>query len=352
MTLNFCTYFDINYLPHGLALYQSLREHCSEFRLWVLCMDSDAHKVLSCMALPDLELIKLDDFERGNQVLLQAKQNRSRIEYYFTCTPSLSLYVLNNFPDVDLITYVDADLYFYTDPEHIFREIGNHSIAIIEHRYSPQYKEMKVCGKYNVGWLSFRRDKNGFACLSWWRDRCNEWCYKRHEDGKFADQKYLDDWPTRFKNVKVIQHKGANLASWNIENYKVSGRDNKIWIDEQELIFFHFHGFKQLTKTIYGPGYHQTKANKFIRNNIYRQYLQVYLNICNELKVRELYSSRLQNVVTRSTVSDYENIHEIIRRYLSALYRVLISGNYVMMSVFNKRPQQQISLKINDIIRD
>ncbi len=220
--------------------------------------------------------------------------------------------------------------------EILIQEIGDHSIAIIEHRYAPQYKEMEVCGKYNVGWLSFRRDENGFACLNWWRDRCNEWCYKRLEDGKFADQKYLDDWPTRFKNVKVIQHKGANLASWNIENYKISGENHKIWIDGQELIFFHFHGFKQLTKTIYSPGYHQTKADKLIRNNIYKRYLQAYLNICYELKVMESYSSQLQDMITRNATPNYATVHERIRGYLSALYRVLISGNYVMMPVINK----------------
>jgi hypothetical protein len=332
----FCTFFDINYLPHGLALYQSLKEHCPEFRLWTLCMDSDSHEVLSQMALPELRLIKLDDFQRGDESLLRAKQNRSKLEYYFTCKPSLPLYVLNNFPEVDLITYIEADLYFYSDQEQIIKEIGDHSIAIIEHRYAPQYKEMEICGKYNVGWLSFRRDENGLACLNWWRDRCNEWCYKRHEDGKFADQKYLDDWLARFKNVIVIQHKGANLASWNIENYKISGENHKIWIDGQELIFFHFHGFKQLTKSIYSPGYHQTKANKFIRDNIYRRYLQADLRIRNELKVKESYGSQLQDVITRSSTPNDATVHERIRGYLSALYRVLISGNYVRMSEIDK----------------
>ena len=333
----FCTYFDTNYIPYGLALYRSLKEHCHRSRLFVLCMDEDSYEVLSRMDLPGVQLIKLDDFERGNQALRQAKQNRSRIEYYFTCTPSLSLYVLNNFPEVDLITYVDADLYFYADPKQIFQEIRDYSIAIIEHHYAPQYKKMEICGKYNVGWLSFRRDENGFACLDWWRDRCNEWCYKRCEDGKFADQKYLDDWPTRFKNVGVIQHKGANLASWNIENYKVSKRSNKVWIDEQELIFFHFHAFKQLTKTIYGPGYHQTKANRLIRNNIYEQYLRVYVNVCNELKVKRAHNSHLQSVFMRNATPNYETVNETIRGYLSTLYRVFISGNYVRAPKIGKK---------------
>jgi hypothetical protein len=302
-----------------LALYRSLKEHCPEFRLWILCMDNSVYTALSNMGLPDMELIKLDDFEKGDDDLRRAKQNRSRTEYYFTCTPSWSLYILNNFSEVNMITYVDADLYFYADPEQIFHEIGDHSIAIIEHCYARQYKKMEICGKYNVGWISFRRDENGLACLRWWRDRCNEWCYKRFEDGKFADQKYLDDWPTRFNRVIVIQHKGANLASWNIENYKVNQDNGKTWIDEQCLIFFHFHRFKRLTKTIYGIGYHQTKANKLIRKHIYKKYLRTYLSICNDLRVDKL----------GNATPNYGTVRVIICGYFSALYRVFVSGNYI-----------------------
>lgn len=323
---NFCTYFDINYLPHGLALYHSLKDHCGDFHLWVLCMDDNSYDILSKMALPELSLIKVSDFERGDDALSKAKQNRSRIEYYFTCTPSLPLYILKNFSHVNIITYVDADLYFYANPRQLFQEIGNHSVAIIEHRFAPRYKDMEICGKYNVGWLSFKRDEHAFNCLNWWRNCCNDWCYKVLEDGKYADQKYMDDWLTRFTNVKVIQHKGANLASWNIENYKVSMRDDKVWIDDQELIFFHFHGVKRLTKRIYGIGYHQTKVNNVIRENIYKPYLQKYLHICDALKVNAPSGSAIQNCRT---------FREKIRAYLSAIYRMFITGNCLKISYYD-----------------
>src|SRR5437868_3188599 len=110
LTRHFCTYFDHRYLPRGLALTESLRRHCPDFRLWVLCLSRECHDILTQLALPELRLIDLAEFARGDDALLQAKQNRSLIEYYFTCTPSLPLYVLNADPDVETVTYLDSDL--------------------------------------------------------------------------------------------------------------------------------------------------------------------------------------------------------------------------------------------------
>ncbi|MDO8722362.1 MAG: hypothetical protein Q7J31_09050, partial [Syntrophales bacterium] len=208
----FCTYFDRNYLSRGLAMYRSLREHCPEFRLWVLCMDEATLEASTQFDLPEVELISLPDFEKDDEPLVWAKQNRSQVEYYFTCTPSLPLYVLNHWPEVNLITYLDADLFFFASPAPLFEELGAGSVAIIGHRFPPHLRDKERYGIYNVGWLSFRRDENGFVCLNWWRERCIDWCYDREEDGRFADQKYLDDWPSRFQNLIVLQHKGANLA--------------------------------------------------------------------------------------------------------------------------------------------
>lgn len=240
----FCTYFDHRYLPKGLALYWSLRQYCPEFKLWVLCLNQTCYDVLSQLNLPDINLIAMADFERGDEALKRTKQNRTTVEYYFTCTPSLPLFVLKNNPEVDMITYLDSDLFFFSEPYPIYAEIADRSIGIIEHRFSPERLSLKEFGIYNVGWLSFRRDLNGLDCLRWWRERCIEWCYDRPENGRFADQKYLDDWPSRFQGVAVIKHKGANVSHWNTNNYLIYAEPNRVWVDEQPLIFFHFHGFK------------------------------------------------------------------------------------------------------------
>ncbi|MHB8835448.1 MAG: hypothetical protein ACYC9Y_07045 [Candidatus Methylomirabilia bacterium] len=273
----FCTYFDRNYLARGLALYRSLREHCPEFTLWVLCMDDATHESLTRLDLPGVEPIALKDFEEGDAALLAAKSNRTRVEYYFTCTPSLLLYVLGHWPAVDLLTYLDADLFFFAGPEPLFEELGAGSIAIIGHRFAPHLISREQFGIYNVGWLTFRRDDQALACLDWWRSKCIEWCYDRPENGRFADQKYLDDWPGRFRQVVVLQHRGANLALWNLGNHRLRSPNGKqVLVDDAPLIFFHFHGLTKITGWLFDPDWtaYGVTPSAVLRGNIYLPYLR------------------------------------------------------------------------------
>lgn len=242
MTRVFCTYFDHRYLPRGIALYQSLRRHVGDFELWVLCLDAPCSRALRQLALPKVRPVELGEIEEATAGLRDARDDRSTLEFYFTCTPALPLYVLGRRREGELVTYVDADLYFFSDPAPAFRELGGRSVAIVGHRFTPDRLHMLEAGVYNVGWLSFRRDGPGLACLRWYLDRCLEWCGDYLSGGRYADQKYLDDWPRRFAGVAVLRHKGVGLASWNLENYALSLRDGRVWVDDDPLIFFHFHG--------------------------------------------------------------------------------------------------------------
>jgi hypothetical protein len=247
----FCTLFDSNYLLRGLALYRSLMRHSDAFILHVLCMDDRAYELLCKLQLPGMRLIRRADFE--DPELLAVKPTRSIAEYCWTCTPSLPLYVLAHNPNVDLITYLDADLYFFSSPEPIFDEFADRSTLIIEHRFSPRLQHFEVNGKYNVEWLTFRRDTAALETLRWWREKCIEWCFHRLEQDRMGDQKYLDTWPERFAGVHVLKHIGAGVAPWNLARYKLTKRGHWVYADELPLIFYHFHGFRLRADGSYAP---------------------------------------------------------------------------------------------------
>jgi hypothetical protein len=252
---HYCTLFDRAYLPRGLALHQSLSEHTTEpFTLWALCFDEDSYNIIVSLWMESLHPIALSDFVRGDPLIGALQETRNPTEFFFSCTAAWCLYLLNHSPEISGVTYLDADLLFFDDPSPIFDELEGASILIIPHRFPSNLKNLEIYGLYNVGLLSFNNDISSRECLHWWRERCIEWCFDRAEDGKFADQKYLDDWPQRFHNVRVLQHEGVNVAPWNAMNYDIHIKDGKIKIDDWPLVLYHFQGIKFLTSWLYDPG--------------------------------------------------------------------------------------------------
>jgi len=245
MRYEFCTLFDVNYLPRGLVLYRSLERVCSSFRLRVFCMDDEAETILRSFALPHMTIVGLDELERHNSELLSVKPTRTQLEYCWTATPAVALYCLETDPELDEITYLDADLMFFSEPASIFEEMADDSVLIVPHRYAPRYEHYAATsGIYNVQFMTFRRDSRGLEALQWWHDRCIEWCYYREEDGKLGDQKYLDDWPERFEGVHVLENAGGGLAPWNAERYRIEEDDGDVLVDGRPLIFYHYHSLK------------------------------------------------------------------------------------------------------------
>lgn len=270
----YCTHFDINYTPHARSLAESLLRVSPESELFTFCMDDESYDNLTNNKPQNVTPIHFSKLESAFTRLLEAKNNRTRVEYFYTCSPAICNYILNHIDGINEVTYLDADLFFFSSPEPIFEELQNASVGIIEHKFSFFTKRNMVYGKFNVGWLTFRKDKNGLECLNSWTNNCIEWCYQRLEGDKYADQKYLDYWQRDFEGVYIIKNIGANLAIWNISNYKISFKNNKLYVNEKELIFYHFANFKQITRNTFKTDLSRVfvRLDGVIKNKIYMPY--------------------------------------------------------------------------------
>lgn len=269
---HYCTYFDQHYLLKGLAMSRSLRRQAGPCVLWVLCLDETTYDLLRALNEPDVRLIRLETLEAWEPRLAAAKADRSRVAYYWTCTPSLIAYVLAQMAPGDTVGYVDADLYFFGTPAPVYAELDGHSVGIHEHRYAPEYRRYAAdSGTYNVGLTLFRADERGWTALRWWQAACLAACSVLPSAGVFGDQKYLDDWPERFAGVRVLQHLGIGLAPWNATNYRYAWADGQLTVEGVPLIFFHFHNLRQLTPWLTAQrDYHVPAA---LRTHLYRPYL-------------------------------------------------------------------------------
>jgi hypothetical protein len=242
----FCTLFDSNYLLKGVVMLDTLARHCPDATVYVLCMDAVTHRLLDALNLRGVILLRLADVE--DEDLLRVKPGRSIAEYCWTLSSGLCWHVMQTRPEVETLTYLDADLMFFSDIEPLFEEVGAASIAIIEHRFMPRLAHLEAYGRFNVEWVGFRRTAPGMDCLKAWRDQCIEWCFARLEEGRLGDQKYLDAWPAAYPDdLHVLQHRGAGVAPWNFSNHQYSLQGGRILVDSMPLVFYHFHQFQLLT---------------------------------------------------------------------------------------------------------
>ena len=320
----YCTYFDHNYLPRGLALYHSLQRHAPDAEFWVLCLSEACHRTLLALDLPNLVAVRLADFEAANADVAATRSSRSQIEYYFTCSPAWILFVLESSPDAEWATYLDSDLFFFASPDPIYAEMKDAAFGIVPHRFSRGLEDQRRFGLYNVGWVSARRRDDGIAALRWWRERCIEWCYDRVEGDRFADQRYLDRMPEMFGGVHVISHLGANLAPWNLADYRLEWNDGRVEIERRyPLLFFHFYGVKRSGGYYFNSHrvYHAPFSG-LMRDRLYKPYVAA-LAEAERLSAPHLQGEQTEAIRKPVAANRVDRLSNALRKMRMTAYRGL-----------------------------
>lgn len=317
MTLNFVTLFNSNYLSRGLVMYESLQKHCPDFHLYVIAFDDITYNYFQKFPQKNLTAVSLAQFE--DEKLLSIKPTRSAGEYCWSSTAATVLYCLTTFK-LPHCVYVDADMCFYANPQLLFDEWGDKSVLITEHRYTPQYDQSELSGTYCVQFVGFKNDKDGLAAVNYWKDSCIEWCYARAEDGKFGDQKYLDDWPTRFNNVHLLQHLGGGIAPWNMQQYDFKSENGQLIGTEKvsgkafTSVFFHFHGLKMFSDNISSLTGETYEMNPSVLDLFYKPYVADLLRVSEVIHANTGHSFNANGAANNSPLKPL-NFLSLLRWY-------------------------------------
>ncbi len=302
---NFCTLFDSFYLSRGIAMYESLKRNASDFHLYIFAFDNIALTILNTLNLENTTIISLKEFE--NQELLNIKPTRTKAEYCWTCTSSIIEFVLNNF-SVQYCTYIDSDLFFYHSPSVLLEELDDEKTVLIsEHRFSWFGKlcDEKRAGRFCVQFITFKNSPESRTVLTRWKNQCIDWCYAKFEDGKFGDQKYLDEWPEMYNNVKISENIGGGVAPWNVSRYKIrKDGDSLKGVEIKtgkcfDLIYYHFHYVRFMDNGYVDLGWNAIPGDSF--KYLYIPYIKTILNIERDME---------------NTYGDYKQIY----------YTTIISG--------------------------
>jgi hypothetical protein len=239
MATTYFTVFDKNYAARGLAMIESLRQHsASDIRVAVLALDEDALRVSRHIAD---EVLRVEDV--GDAEFVAAKANRSYEEFCWTCAPILSHFMVCRAQLGNLVAYLDADLYFFSDPSILLDEMGDGGTILIHpHRFSADKVAWeKSAGTFNVGFVGFRASEEARACTARWREQVLALCVKDPEKGLCGDQGYLNEWPAIYPGLCVMQNIGGGVAPWNVNSYDVTLGAAGPATDGVPTVFFHFH---------------------------------------------------------------------------------------------------------------
>jgi hypothetical protein len=276
--ITLCTLFDIKFAIQGIAMIESVERHTSAPIKWVtLALDAETHDYLTRLEKANLRVLRFQDLE--DEELQNLIGVRPWGEICWTSAACLMDYCLKKSVAGELVAYIDADCFFFQDFLHFLDESEpEQKIFIHEHRFSQDRAEwLSKSGRFNVGVVAGFKSTEFTRCISHWREQVIQDCSVNQELGKCGDQSYLNEWPHLYNNLRIVDLKGAGVAPWNLNNYRLAVGESGPTVDGENIIFYHFHGLKfvHIGKRVWlyfvAPGYSLLQNPNTM---IYRIYLR------------------------------------------------------------------------------
>ncbi len=249
----FCMVVSRTRLIQAIACFLSLYKTMDNFKVYILCADEKCYEFFKEINLDKIALVTI--YELNREDLLEIKASRKLNQYCWTLKPGFIKYIFSLDDSIERVTYIDSDLFFYQNPNIIFENQPYASVLLSSGEiFLPMYSKefnhtmQTLTGNFNSGFISFKKDANGLECVNWWDKMCVDSCTSNPEDNKFGDQKYLDDMPFLFNDVYEITTQGINIGHWNYSKYNFTVANDNIMVNNNKLIFYHFSGFRIISK--------------------------------------------------------------------------------------------------------
>ncbi len=256
MHRSYCTLFDKNYLFQGVALHDSLLTHARDFTLYALAMDEEAFVMLGKLGRESLVPVRVDDLL--NDAVREVRARTTHGQFCWVNQPLICEYLLARH-GLDMVTYLESDSWFFSDPEVLFRELGGDSVSLVPHNFSSEFDNTRTAGRFCVQFNAFRNDERGRAVLADWR--AANFRYDKSAPGVYPGQTCIDRWPEKFAGVKVIENPGAGVAPWNVRGYAVTVHGETPHVNGVPVVFYHYHQYGRLRSGAHELGsYPMTQA--------------------------------------------------------------------------------------------
>jgi len=281
----FTTYFNQFYLRKAVLMYESIIkyfDHDQDIEFFFYCFDQESVTILEKLSLPRINIKKIDEVEHWFGINHSLFPERTYIEYMFTLTPIIVRHARSACPDASII-YVDSDYYFYSSPAELISQCSDYDMAFVMHDFPDKYLYLEEHGRFNVGWNYFSPSRSTTSALNRWCAYTVSWCHDRIENGKYADQKYLDYICGKVERFWPIPADTIGLAEYNFFSNQITLKlDDSLNIKE----------FKSNNKPIVAWHHHGVVENAF---NSYSLKINIQEARCSDL-YKEIYETYLKKL--------------------------------------------------------
>lgn len=227
----------------AFALSHSLQEQSQTSILHILVTE----RIQTTADTEGVVIHYLDDLKE-DEISVQlfekyAFDNASKLRWVFK--PILLKHLLKQ--DIEEIVYIDPDIFFFHPFSFLFEELKKFRILLTPHwrcsnpfidsrNFEKNFRE----GLFNAGFVGVNKDSP--EILDWWANACLHECTKDFKRGMYVDQKYLDFIPVFFSGVKILEHRGCNVAEWNrTECQRTPNEKKEVLINHKwPIVFIHF----------------------------------------------------------------------------------------------------------------
>lgn len=263
---------DKNYLSRCAAMLESA--NCGQ-NATVLALDDSADAL--SVHFPGIRIVRVQAFLERNPRVARSIEGRSSVEQIFSVGPSALLSIAADVSSGGWLVYADSDLFFLGSMQDYLNKFSDANVVITPHRHYVWNKwRLAKFGEFNVGLVAFKNNEEGLQALRFWSESCLDWCYDKAEDGKYADQKYLEQFSSVASGVYVDNSLGSNLAPWNsfLKGISVT-KFGEVFVRRDKLIYFHAQGLKQKNgRWILGHLNYLSFASPSLKRLVYRPYLE------------------------------------------------------------------------------
>lgn len=241
----FCTIITPNYIHYAMTLFDSISKYSKKINFIIGISHEktpDYNIIDSRISFVNAEDLKSVDENALN--IYKKYYNQNHDHFRWSIKPILVKYILKK--GYDRVIFLDPDLHFCSNFDFLFDDLLESNMLLTPHWRSnspsdsnSEFKRLFQDGLYNAGF--FGVNQNAIKILDWWASACAYKCKRDYVIGLHDDQGYLDILPVYFDKVKVLEHQGCNIASWNIDYCKRSiDIDGNIKINNKwEIIFIH-----------------------------------------------------------------------------------------------------------------